>query len=695
MRRQVFENLGDMAHSVELDHEVQLARSELYKLAKYAIKLHNMMKDADPEQGLEGWVQADISKSAEAISKVYHSLEYEMKVSNNTSDLGSSHGGGEPEGALPFESVSRRRRNTYKESLGRRLQKKTVNEAAPKIGDIRTFKTKDGIRKSKYVKKLFGRGGQWKPYWDDETGPDPAMEIYAQAVAQEMLKMAEKDPSIQLQNKAELKTIANQATAKVAKDKGVPKAEMPKINNATVKDLEKRVVSAQKGGAQQSQANAPAPPPAPQGGAAAPEEPQGGGGLDWAAMAARKDSRTQRQQQSGGTTPGAPAYPDPSDTRNQDANIQAPPPPKRYSDSAPKFPNSGGANTASPVQQQQGGGQAPTGLKTAPLTQGVRVSKSAAKILYNRKAYNFAGQGAAAPGVGEVISVPWKALGMTPPPGKENVGATVELAHGRMFLTKQAPGPAAPQAPAPQAPAGVDPGLAAAAANPANASKTAANLPGPEAPGTVDHGFQQALNKAGLQPAAQQNVAQAPPAQLPGMNQNAQPAAQTVSAQQANPNALTPGVRTSGKMVKYNGTVFTFAGQGKPAPANGQTIVVDPSAVGQRGKFKGQGVPVVLDPVNKQFFIKGNGQTAPQTKVAAKTNAGPEFGPQPAPTGYVPPATNDQANYFQKQRTGGAVPKRATSQQKNYFQQQRSGGRGKVPSKTAAANYFQKQRTGG
>jgi hypothetical protein len=286
-------------------------------------------------------------------------------------------------------------------------------------------------------------------------------------------------------------------------------------------------------------------------------------------------------------------------------------------------------------------------------------------------------------------------LGMTPPPGKENVGATVELAHGRMFLTKQAPGPAAPQAPAPQAPAGVDPGLAAAAANPANASKTAANLPGPEAPGTVDHGFQQALNKAGLQPAAQQNVAQAPPAQLPGMNQNAQPAAQTVSAQQANPNALTPGVRTSGKMVKYNGTVFTFAGQGKPAPANGQTIVVDPSAVGQRGKFKGQGVPVVLDPVNKQFFIKGNGQTAPQTKVAAKTNAGPEFGPQPAPTGYVPPATNDQANYFQKQRTGGAVPKRATSQQKNYFQQQRSGGRGKVPSKTAAANYFQKQRTGG
>lgn len=668
MRRQVFENLGDMAHSVELDHEVQLARSELYKLAKYAIKLHNMMKDADPEQGLEGWVQADISKSAEAISKVYHSLEYEMKVSNNTSDLGSSHGGGEPEGALPFESVNRKKRNTYKESLGRRLQKKTVNEA--KVGDIKTFRNKDGsISKSKLVKGRFGRN-QWKPFYDEETGPDPMQAL----IAQQLLAYAEKNPNVNLKNSSELKSLASKASKEVAKAEGIPQAEMPKINNTTVKDLKAQVVSAQKGGAQQFQANAPAPPPAPQGGAAAPEEPQGGGGLDWAAMAARKDSRTQRQQQGGGTTPGAPAYPDPSDTRNQAANIQAPPPPKPYSDSAPKFPNNGGANTAAPVQQQQGGGQAPTGLKTAPLTQGVRVSKSAAKILYNRKAYNFAGQGKAAPGVGEVISVPWKALGMTPPPGKENVGATVELAHGRMWLTKQAPGPAPQQAPAQQAPAGVDPGLAAAAANPANASKTAANLPGPEAPGTVDPGFQQALNKAGLQPAAQQNVAQAPPAQLPAMDQNAQPAAQTVSAQQANPNALTPGVRTSGKMIKYQGIVFTFAGQGAVAP-KGDVIVVDPSAVGQRGKFKGQGVPVVLDPVNKQFFIKPKGQTAPQT-VAAKTNAGPEFGPQPAPPGYVPPATNDQANYFQKQRTGGR------QSHANYFRQQRTGGRPQPQSQT-------------
>ena len=30
--------LGDLAHAAERDHEVQMARADLYKIAKYAIK---------------------------------------------------------------------------------------------------------------------------------------------------------------------------------------------------------------------------------------------------------------------------------------------------------------------------------------------------------------------------------------------------------------------------------------------------------------------------------------------------------------------------------------------------------------------------------------------------------------------------------------------------------------------------------
>ena len=47
-------HLGDMAQRVELDHEVQMARAQLYKIAKYAIKMHEMLKGVSEVQGLEG-----------------------------------------------------------------------------------------------------------------------------------------------------------------------------------------------------------------------------------------------------------------------------------------------------------------------------------------------------------------------------------------------------------------------------------------------------------------------------------------------------------------------------------------------------------------------------------------------------------------------------------------------------------------
>ena len=75
--KEIQEGLGDMAHKVEKDHEVQMARADLYKLAKYAIKLHDMLKQVPEEQGLEGWVASKITKAADYIGSVYHHLDYE------------------------------------------------------------------------------------------------------------------------------------------------------------------------------------------------------------------------------------------------------------------------------------------------------------------------------------------------------------------------------------------------------------------------------------------------------------------------------------------------------------------------------------------------------------------------------------------------------------------------------------------
>ena len=81
LRRQnedIKEGLGELADVAERDHEVQMARADLYKLAKYAIKLHDMLKGVSEAEGLEGWVQSKITKSADMIGSVYHHMDYDQ-----------------------------------------------------------------------------------------------------------------------------------------------------------------------------------------------------------------------------------------------------------------------------------------------------------------------------------------------------------------------------------------------------------------------------------------------------------------------------------------------------------------------------------------------------------------------------------------------------------------------------------------
>lgn len=77
-KESVAEGLADMAGMAERDHEVQMARAELYKIAKYAIKLHEMLKGVSEAEGIEGWMQSKITKAADYIGSVYHTLDYDM-----------------------------------------------------------------------------------------------------------------------------------------------------------------------------------------------------------------------------------------------------------------------------------------------------------------------------------------------------------------------------------------------------------------------------------------------------------------------------------------------------------------------------------------------------------------------------------------------------------------------------------------
>ena len=85
-KKNVKEDLALMAQKAEMDHEVQMARSDLYKAAKYSIKLHEMLKQVSEQQGLEGWVAAKITKASDYLSSVYHYMEYEMMSQNESTE---------------------------------------------------------------------------------------------------------------------------------------------------------------------------------------------------------------------------------------------------------------------------------------------------------------------------------------------------------------------------------------------------------------------------------------------------------------------------------------------------------------------------------------------------------------------------------------------------------------------------------
>ena len=61
-----------------------MAKSQLYKIAKYAGELHSMIADTDE---LEPWMQAKITKAADYMGAVKHYMEYNMVSAGVPQDI--------------------------------------------------------------------------------------------------------------------------------------------------------------------------------------------------------------------------------------------------------------------------------------------------------------------------------------------------------------------------------------------------------------------------------------------------------------------------------------------------------------------------------------------------------------------------------------------------------------------------------
>jgi hypothetical protein len=83
------------ADEMHRDQEVQMARSDLYAAADYAIKLHKILRGVSDSTDMEQWVMEKISIANENLRTVYEYLNYEQR---------------EQEGAMPsfaFESAEK------------------------------------------------------------------------------------------------------------------------------------------------------------------------------------------------------------------------------------------------------------------------------------------------------------------------------------------------------------------------------------------------------------------------------------------------------------------------------------------------------------------------------------------------------------------------------------------------------------
>lgn len=120
-KTKIKEGIAEIAGSADADHEVQMARAELYNTAKYAIELHGILKNVSEAEGLEGWVQSKITKAADYISSVYNHLSAQMMAAQSASVI--------PVAVTP-ES---RGPDAYKDSLHEKLEEKAKSKAQQKF----------------------------------------------------------------------------------------------------------------------------------------------------------------------------------------------------------------------------------------------------------------------------------------------------------------------------------------------------------------------------------------------------------------------------------------------------------------------------------------------------------------------------------------------------------------------------------
>lgn len=146
--------IAQEADDMHRDHEVQMARSQMYSSAQAAIEIHRLLKDISELEGLEGWVQSKLTLASQYLESVRDYLKYEAASQ-------------EPEMMVFAEAAADYALDAMlNEEFKKHDIDTAVNQFISSGGEIKKGKTARGPRKlgmSMASKHIGGGGDKMKP----------------------------------------------------------------------------------------------------------------------------------------------------------------------------------------------------------------------------------------------------------------------------------------------------------------------------------------------------------------------------------------------------------------------------------------------------------------------------------------------------------------------------------------------------
>lgn len=141
------ESFVEDAGTAQQDHEVQMARADLFHAAEDALALHKLLRHVSESAGLEGWVSSKITLAADYLNTVREYMEYQLMTAQPTEFNSVAPVIAEGHNNNPVvNAITRRIMSQHVDLLGKYgpvYVGQAIDDVADSVGDVDEIGTSD------------------------------------------------------------------------------------------------------------------------------------------------------------------------------------------------------------------------------------------------------------------------------------------------------------------------------------------------------------------------------------------------------------------------------------------------------------------------------------------------------------------------------------------------------------------------